>query len=143
MDSGKSRKATDCNLRNLHLGSRKEKRYGMFGWEQFHRNREDILAEFERSKGYNSSRPVQTEHGPAGEAELRRWLSTYLPARFGVTSGYIIPDIVVGSYELFHFDVIIYDAMAAPALWSDGTRDHSGQGMKRAIEAKHIRAVRG
>jgi hypothetical protein len=117
------------------------KQYGMFGWKEFHRNRKDILAEFDRAKEYNSSRPVQAEHGTAGEAELRRWLSGYLPGRFGVTSGYIIPDVVVASYKLYHFDVIIYDALASPILWIDGNRDDSDQGKKRAIPAKYVRSV--
>jgi hypothetical protein len=123
------------------LPPQEEKRYGMFGWKEFHRNRKDILVEFDRAKEYNSSRPVQTEHGNAGEAELRRWLSGYLPTRFGVTSGYVIPDVVVGSYELYHFDVIIYDAVASPVLWIDGDRDSSDQGRRRAIPAKHVRSV--
>ena len=118
-----------------------EKQYGMFGWKEFHRNRRDILAEFDRAKEYNSSRPVRSEHGNAGEAELRRWLSSYLPRRFGVTSGYIIPDVVVASYDLYHFDVIIYDVLAAPVLWIDGNRDESDQGKKRAIPAKYVRSV--
>jgi hypothetical protein len=118
-----------------------EKLYGMFGWKEFHRNRKDILDEFDRAKEYNSSRPVKTEHGLAGEAALRTWLSAYLPGRFGVTSGYVIPDVVVASYELYHFDVIIYDAMASPVLWIDGNRDSSDQGKKRAIPAKHVRSV--
>ena len=113
----------------------------MFGWKEFHRNRKDILDEFDRAKEYNSSRPVKTEHGLAGEAALRTWLSAYLPGRFGVTSGYVIPDVVVASYELYHFDVIIYDAMASPVLWIDGNRDSSDQGKKRAIPAKHVRSV--
>jgi len=113
----------------------------MFGWKEFHQNRRDILVEFDRAKEYNSSRPVQTEHGNAGEAELRRWLSGYLPGRFAVTSGYVIPDVVVASYDLYHFDVIIYDALASPVLWIDGNRDSSDQGKKRAIPAKHVRSV--
>jgi hypothetical protein len=123
------------------LPSPEEKQYGRCGWKEFRCNRDDILYEFDRARKYNSSRPVQTEHGNAAEAELRRWLSGYLPIRFGVTSGYVIPDVVVASYELYHFDVIIYDAMASPVLWTDGNRDRSEQGKKRAIPAKHVRSV--
>src|SRR5581483_5139416 len=114
---------------------------GMFGWKEFHRNRKDILAEFDRARAYNSSRPVRVEHGTAAEAEVRRWLSSYLPGRFGVTSGYLIPDVVVASYELYHFDVIIYDALASPVLWIDGNHDDAEQGKRRAIPAKYVRSV--
>jgi hypothetical protein len=127
--------------RRLDVSLNSEKQYGMFGWKEFHRNRKDILAEFDRAKEYGSSRPVRTEHGITAEAELRRWLSSYLPGRFGVTSGYIIPDLVVGSYDLYHFDVIIYDVLASPILWVDGNRDDSDQGKKRAIPAKYVRSV--
>jgi hypothetical protein len=123
------------------VGAGAPKQYGMFGWKEFHRNRNDILAEFDRAKAYNSSRPVRVEHGTAAEAELRRWLSSYLPGRFGVTSGYLIPDVVVASYELYHFDVIIYDALASPVLWIDGNRDDAEQGKRRAIPAKYVRSV--
>jgi len=123
------------------MTSNGEKTYGMFGWTEFHRNRKDLLAEFDRAKGYNASRRVRMEHGIAGEADIRRWLAGYVPSKFGVTSGYIIPDIVVAAYELRHFDVIIYDKLSAPVLWMDGNRDDSDQGKKRAIPAKYVRAV--
>ena len=99
--------------------------YGFFGWKEFRRNRKDLLAEFARAKDYSASRPVQSEHGNAAEAVLRKWLSTFLPARYRVTSGYIIPDVVVPEYTLSHFDVIVYDAINSPALWVDGDYDTS------------------
>jgi hypothetical protein len=123
------------------VGAGASKQYGMFGWKEFHRNRKDILAEFDRAKDYNSSRPIRVEHGTAAEAELRRWLFAYLPKRFGVTSGYLIPDVIVASYELYHFDVIIYDSLASPVLWIDGNRDDAEQGKRQAIPAKYVRSV--
>ncbi len=118
-----------------------EKRYGFFGWREFHNTRKEILAEFNRSKGYNLNRPVRTEHGNAGEAALRKWLSDYLPKKYGVTSGYIVPDIMTTEYKLYHFDLLIYDQVNAPILWIDGDYDSSDQGKKRAIPAKHINAA--
>jgi hypothetical protein len=115
--------------------------YGFFGWKEFRRNRGDLLAEFDRARAYNTSRPVRTEHGDAGEAVLRSWLSNFLPHRYAVTSGYVIPDIVVPEYKLYHFDVIIYDSVNSPVLWIDGDYDTSDQGRKRAIPAKHVRSV--
>lgn len=123
------------------MESSNEGEYGYFGWREFQRNRRDLLSEFDRAKEYNASRPVRTEHGNAGEAALRKWLSDYLPARYGVTSGYVIPDIVVTDYKLYHFDVIVYDAMNSPVLWMDANYDTADQGRKRAIPAKHVCAV--
>jgi len=115
--------------------------YGFFGWREFRRNRKDIIAEFLKAKEYNASRPVHTAHGPAGEAALRNWLSNFLPSKYGVTSGYVIPDEIVTAYTLYHFDVIVYDALNSPVMWIDGDYDTSDQGRKRAIPAKHVRAV--
>lgn len=116
-------------------------KYGLIGWKEFHNTRTDILDEFHRAKGYNVSRPVKVAHGIAGEAALRKWLSGYLPEKYGVTSGYIIPDVMAIEYKLYHFDVIIYDAANSPILWIDGDYDRSEQGKKRAIPAKHVHAV--
>jgi hypothetical protein len=118
-----------------------DKRYGLMGWREFHNTRKEILNEFNRSKGYNINRPVRTEHGNAGEAALRKWFSAYLPKKYGVTSGYIIPDIMTTEYKLYHFDLLIYDQINAPILWIDGDYDHSDQGKKRAIPAKHVKAA--
>src|SRR5437762_10353761 len=59
----------------------------------------------------------------------------------GVTSGYIIPDVVAVEYKLYHFDLLIYDQLNSPMLWSDGDYDQSEQGKRRAIPAKHIHAA--
>jgi len=118
-----------------------DKRYGLVGWKEFHNNRKEILSEFQRAKAYNVSRPVRGEHGNAGEAAMRKWLSAYLPKKYGVTSGYIIPDVVAVEYKLYHFDLLIYDQLNSPMLWSDGDYDQSEQGKRRAIPAKHIRAA--
>jgi hypothetical protein len=118
------------------------KKYGYYGWKEFEIGRNEILREYDRSKEANQSRPVQTEHGNAGEAAIRRWLENLLPAKFGVTSGYIIPDVIVtDNYKLYHYDVIIFDKMNAPILWEDGNYDQSNQGKKRAIPSKYVRAV--
>ena len=118
-----------------------DKRYGFVGWREFHNTRKEILNEFNRAKGYSISRPVHTEHGNAGEAALCRWFSIYLPKKYGVTSGYIIPDIMTPEYKLYHYDLLIYDQMNAPVLWIDGDYDASDQGRKRAIPAKYVKAA--
>ena len=57
--------------------------YGQFGWREFHRNRKDILAEFDKIAEQTLSRPVRTAHGTGVEAYLRKWLSEFLPKKFG------------------------------------------------------------
>lgn len=115
--------------------------YGFIGWKEFQQNRQDLLDEFFRSESYNKSRPVRTEHGFAAEAAFRRWLIGFLPKRFGVTSGFIIPNLLADSYQLKHFDVIIFDELNSPILWIDGNADHSDQGRRRAIPAQHVVGV--
>jgi hypothetical protein len=118
------------------------KRYGMVGWQEFASNRTEILGKFDLAKARESSRPVKTERGLAGEAAVREWLSRFLPAKYGVTSGYIIPDIVqTPDYKLYHHDVIVFDALNAPVLWTEVSLDQSELGKRRAIPARYIHAV--
>lgn len=117
-------------------------KYGFVGWREFLSTRNQILAEVDRAKAMNTSRPVQVEHGNAGEAAFRAWLGEFLPERYAVTSGYVIPDLIqAGGERLRHYDVIVYDRQNAPKLWIDGNRDKSEQGRSKAIPAKHIHAV--
>jgi hypothetical protein len=77
-----------------------------------------------------------------GEAAIREWLNGFLPAKYRVTSGYIIPDVVqTPEYKLYHHDVIIFDALNAPVLWTEGNPDQSELGKRRAIPAKYVHAV--
>jgi hypothetical protein len=115
--------------------------YGSVGWRELLRVRRDLLDKYDSAKEYNASRPVQTEHGNVGEATVREWLRTFLPLRYGVTSGFIIPGIVVKEYVLLHYDVIIYDKINSPILWIDDNPDLSDQGKKQAIPAEHVHAV--
>jgi len=119
-----------------------DKKYGFFGWKEFEGNRNEILREYDRSKEVNQSKPVQVEHGIAGEAAIRRWLEVTLPEKYGITSGYIIPDLIVSdNYKLYHYDVIIFDKINAPILWVDGNYDQSSQGKRRAIPSKYVKAI--
>lgn len=115
--------------------------YGFIGWKEFLSNRTELLNNFDISRKKNISRPVQTEHGNAAEAAIRKWLDSFLPKRFSVTSGYIIPDIISDNYKLEHYDVIIYDQIESPLLWIDQDQDRSSSGARRAIPAQYIRAV--
>lgn len=115
--------------------------YGQHGWKEFHRNRKNILAEFDKILEQTSNRPVKTAHGPGVEAYIRRWLSEFLPKKYGVTSGYIIPNLYNDVGNIYHFDIIIYNCLDAPVLWTEGNEDNSEQGKYRAIPAQHVAAV--
>lgn len=119
-----------------------ENSYGIVGWREFRSNRDEILSAYDTAKRRNRSRPVQTSHGNAGEAAVRKWLLSFLPARFGVTAGFVIPDIVQQSdYKIYAYDVIIYEKDKSPVLWIDGDEDTSRQGRKRAIPARYVRSI--
>ncbi|MCL1047295.1 hypothetical protein L2737_18505 [Shewanella electrodiphila] len=117
--------------------------YGMVGWEEFSCNRSDILNKFDLAKAKTKSRKVKVEHGNVVEAAVREWLESYLPKKYGVTSGFIIPDFVELSdpYNLGHFDIIIYDILESPILWVDDNDDKSELGKARAIPAQYVKSV--
>jgi hypothetical protein len=115
--------------------------YGQYGWKEFHRNRKDILAEFDKILEQTANRPIQVAHGQGVEAYLRKWLSEFLPKKYGVTSGYIIPNLYKDSGKIYHYDIIIYNRLDSPVLWTEGNEDNSEQGKYRAIPAKHVVAV--
>ncbi len=115
--------------------------FGMHGWKEFHRNRKDILAEYDRILELTENRPVKTAHGEGVEAYWRKWLSQFIPQKWAVTSGYIIPTLYRDNKKLYHYDVIIYDAINSPTLWTEGNEDDSSQGKYRAIPAQHVLCV--
>jgi hypothetical protein len=116
-------------------------RYGTIGWQEFLRQKRDLLSDYDSAKEQSRNRPVRTEHGNVAEASFRSWLSAFLPRRFGVTSGYIIPDVRAADYVLYHYDVIVFDALEAPVLWTSANPDLADQGRVRAIPAEHVRGV--
>ena len=115
--------------------------YGQHGWKEFLRNRKDILAEFDKILEQTTNRPIHVAHGQAVEAYIRRWLAEFLPKKYAVTSGYIIPDLYDDSRKIYHYDIIIYNCLEAPVLWTEGNQDNSEQGKYRAIPAKYVVAV--
>ena len=118
------------------------KKYGFHGWKEFESNRQLLLQQYELAKTRTQSRPVQTGHGITGEAEIRQWLTEFLPSKYGVTSGFIIPDIITTEkYQLYHHDIIIFDKFNAPILWENSSKDDSETGKERAIPAKYVHTV--
>lgn len=109
-------------------------KYGKVGWREFFENRKKILNAFDQAKSLNSNRPLQTSHGVVVEEAIRKWLSEFLPGKYGVTSGYVIPDIVSMQYKLYHYDIIIYNQLDSPILWTES--DSSGKA--QAIPAKFV-----
>lgn len=111
------------------------------GWKQFLTGRDEMLAAYDRARVHSSARTVQTGHGNVAEAEFRKWLSDFLPKRYGVTSGFIISQGVPNSKDFVHYDVIIYDQLESPVLWVDGSSDSSVQGRSLAIPVEYVFGV--
>ncbi len=123
--------------KDFHYGER----YGTVGWQEFLNQKHDILRKYESAKQVGRNRPTQTGHGNVGEACFREWFSGFLPKKFRVTSGFIIPDTRSVSYTLRHFDLIVYDALNSPELWAENNPDNSEEGKSRAIPAPYVCAV--
>jgi hypothetical protein len=110
-------------------------------WPQFLVAKWDMLYAYDRARKHAKTQRVQTHHGPVGEAAVRGWLANFLPRRFGVTSGYIRSQGPEIDYRGGHFDVIIYDQLESPILWTDENVDKSAGGSARIIPAEYVRAV--
>ncbi|WP_299568482.1 DUF6602 domain-containing protein [uncultured Pedobacter sp.] len=111
------------------------------GWKQFLMAREEMLAAYDRAREMSRKRAVQTEHGNVAEAEFRRWLTNFLPKRYGVTSGYIVSQGIPNSEHMVHYDVIIYDQLESPILWVEGSADSSDAGRSLAIPVEYVCGV--
>lgn len=101
----------------------------------------DMLAHFDSAKNKAKQHECETYHGGVAEAEIRKWLQTFLPKRYGVTSGYIISADQPEEIKSPHFDVIIYDQINSPTLWLEENPDTTRQGTSTALPAEHVRAV--
>jgi hypothetical protein len=109
-------------------------------WQQFLVARKELLEQYDQAMVYAKGQAVATHHGVVAEAAVRDWLDRFLPKRYGTTSGCIKsqdPQMKVTS----HFDVIIYDQLEAPILWTETNRDKSVKGLIRVIPAEHVRAI--
>jgi len=114
---------------------------GTQGWRQFLTAKADLLAAYDRAREQSRAHEVATYHGVVAEAEFRRWLSEFLPQRYGVTPGYIVSQFARDTVKLPHFDVVIYDRLESPVLWIEGHSDASPHGRSRAIPVEYVRGV--
>lgn len=111
------------------------------GWVQILTARREILDAFDRAREQARIHEVETFHGRVAEASSRKWLSEFLPKRYGVTSGYVVSPGLPSSVKAPHFDVIIYDQLESPILWVEETADSSRHGRSLAVPVEHVRAV--
>ena len=111
------------------------------GWKQILTGRKCILDAYDRARDQARSHEVETSHGLVAEAEFRKWLATFLPKRYGVTSGYVVSPGLGSATKTPHYDVIIYDQLESPVLWVEDSPDCSDQGKSRAIPVEHVYAV--
>lgn len=100
-----------------------------------------MLDSFDKAKTLSASRAIKVDHGRVAEAEFRKWLRSFLPKRYGVTSGYIISQGFDEEEKTPHFDVIIYDQIESPILWSEDNPDNSEQGHSLAIPAEYVKGI--
>ena len=110
------------------------------GWKQFLTARREMLDAFDRAREKARAHEVEVFHGKVAEAEFRKWLSAFLPKRYGVTAGYVISQGLKSSEKAPHFDVIIYDRLSLPVLWADENPIRF-QGTSLAIPCEYIKCV--
>ncbi len=116
-------------------------RGGVQGWRQILSEKQDLSRAFESAIEKTVGRPTATDHGPIAEAAFRDWLRGFLPARYGVTSGFIVSSGRTDAEPLRHFDVIIYNQLDAPLLWRERNLDQSELGSRRPVPVEHVLAV--
>jgi hypothetical protein len=117
------------------------------GWPQFTTQKRKMVSDFRIFKEMSDNRPTETDKGRYAEALFRDWLEQFLPAKYGVTSGYIIQQMDAVKPrsalkgKLRHYDVIIYNRLDSPILWTEISPDHSMSGRIRAIPAEYVHGV--
>jgi hypothetical protein len=110
-------------------------------WEQFLIGKRSMLAQYDQAVAHSKEQVVATHHGVVAEAAIRDWLSSFLPKRFGVTSGFIRAQGFETPRQSAHFDVIIYEQLDAPILWVESNKDKSEGGRSRIVPAEYVRAI--
>ena len=110
------------------------KRFRHIGVQAFLAERQGLLHSYDKAKLQMGDDYVKTDHGNVAENVFRNWLNSFLPKRFAATKGYIITPNLEHNIPLEEWDIIIYDALEAPILFS---KESSNQ----AIPIEYVRGV--
>ena len=127
--------------------SDEEKDDPLGGWPHFITQKVKLVNDFISAKDMAKNRPTDTDKGKYAETFFRKWLEQFLPAKYGVTSGYIISqgDSTLSSNalkgKLRHYDVIIFNRLESPVLWTEINSDYSHAEGIRAIPAEYVHGV--
>jgi len=117
------------------------KRLKHIGVDSFFAERKKLLDAYDHAKQQANEDQVKTDHGIAAEALVRDWLRAFLPQRFGVCKGHIITSNLNYEGQLEEWDVIIYDAIESPILYTREIKDQHESEKRRAIPVEYVRAV--
>lgn len=115
----------------------KKMRFKHIGVDSFFAMRKKLLSDFEIAKQQAKDDAAKVEPGNVGESVVRKWLDEFLPKRFGICKGYIITSNLYYDGPMEEWDIIIYDALEAPTLF---TRKN-GEETKTAIPVEYVRGV--
>lgn len=108
------------------------------GVDAFFAERDRLLSDYDKARKQTSDDAVKTAHGNVAESLTRRWLSSFLPKRFGVCKGFMITTNLSFEGPLDEWDILIYDAIESPVSY---TREGADGEQRRAIPVEHVRAV--
>lgn len=120
---------------------RKESEMRHIGIDSFFGEKRKLITQYEIAKIQAREDPVQTEHGVAAEALVRDWLRSFLPQKFGVCKGYVITPKLGYEGVLEEWDVIIYDALESPILYSRDLKGQDESEEKKGIPVEYVKAV--
>ena len=109
------------------------------GVDSFFAERSGLLNAYSKAKKQTADDAVKTEHGNVAEALARKWLQSFLPKRFGVCKGYIITTNLNFEGPLEEWDVLVYDAIESPVLFTRASDADAEP--RRAIPVEYVRAV--
>lgn len=115
--------------------------YGFTGWYEFSQNRDSILNKYDEAKKLSHNRAVKTEHGFVVESSIREWFDNFLPKKYAVTKGYVIPDVYEENNTLLEYDIIIYNQIESPVLWVNCNQGQSDADKSKAIPANYVVAI--
>lgn len=111
------------------------------GVDSFFAERKQMLDDYDNAKKKSSEHHVQVNHGFIAEKLIRSWLISFLPKKFGVCKGYIITYNPEYEGKLEEWDIIIYDALEAPILFTNQKDNNYNSLPIRAIPVEYVRGI--